>query len=465
MHSVRIASASNVPHRPSGRSFANLLLSRTGWGMFAAAALAPVLGCGNQYRPVVTAISPVGPASQPSKYAVAVSQPGNVSSGLVTIIDFAGDTNLVNASVGPNPYYFTVGSGGGTGFTLNSDRTLSSFPISVTGTSALQTSSVNTTTLLPGAAPNSIFSNSGNVFLTDPGRSTVGQFPFTSTGIPALRQELPIPPGFSPVYITGTATGPRSYVLNQSVTPGAPGQVLAIDTATITITNTIPVGVAPVYGVMTADGNRAFILNNGSSSVSVIDAQSNSADISHPVIPVGPAPVWADLAPTRTELVVANAGTGGAPGSVSVVNIPLCTSATLPSNPNCDPNNPVDAIGFGNVLATIPVGHQPVMVTVLQDGTQAYVANYADSTISAINLLTNTVTATIPVAGRPIWIASTTGNPTGKVYVVTQDSVPQPGFPISPNSSLMTIIRTDNNTIETYVDLQGKGISVRMTAP
>ncbi len=449
-----------MPRRPSGRSLLHLLLSPSARISLAAAVLAPVLGCGNQYRPVVTAINPVGPAVQPTKYAVAVSQPANISSGLLSIVDFAGDTNLVNANLGPNPYYFNLAANGGTGYTLNSDRTLSSFPIATT----LQTSNVNATTLLPGAAPNSIFANSANVFLTDPGRSAVAQFPLANT-VPSLRQELPIPPGFSPVYIAGTANGARSYVLSQSNTAGAPGQVLAIDTATTTITTTIPVGVAPVYGVMTADGNRAFILNNGSGSVSVIDAQSNTADVSHPVISVGVAPVWADLAPTRTELVVANAGTGASPGSVNIINIPLCTSATLPTNPNCDPTNPVDAVGFGDVLATIPVGHQPVQVTVLQDGTQAYVANYADSTVSAINLLTNTVTATIPVAGRPIWIASTTGTPTGKVYVVTQDSVPQPGFPISPNSSLMTIIRTDNNTIQTYVDLQGKGISVRLTSP
>lgn len=460
MHSVRIASASIVPHHQRGRSLPNLLLSHAVRFAVALAALAPVLGCGNQYRPVVTAMNPVGPAIQPTKYAVAVSQPANVSSGLVSIVDFAGDTNLVNANLGPNPYYFNLSSTGGSGYTLNSDRTISSFPVTTT----LQTSNVDTTTLLPGAAPNSIFTNSANVFLTDPGRSTVAQLPLNSTVL-SLRQELPIPPGFSPVYIAGTANGPRSYVLSQSSTASAPGQVLAIDTATTTITTTIPVGVAPVYGVMTADGNRAFILNNGSGSVSVINAQSNTADVSHPTIPVGIAPVWADLAPTRTELVVANAGTGGSTGSVTIVNIPLCTSATLPTNPNCDPANPVDAIGFGDVLATIPVGHQPIQVTVLQDGTQAYVANYADSTVSVINLLTNTVTATIPVAGRPIWIASTTGNPTGKVYVVTQDSVPQPGFPISPNSSLMTIIRTDNNTIQTYVDLQGKGISVRLTSP
>lgn len=422
--------------------------------------MAPVLGCGNQYRPVVTAISPVGPAVQPTKYAVVISQPANATGGLVTMVDFAGDTNLVNASVGPTPYYLQLSTTGGTGYTLNSDRTLSSFPITTT----LQTSNVATTTLLPGAAPNSIFTNSANIYLTDPGRSAVAQFPLT-TAVPSLRQELPVSPSYSPVYIAGIANGPRSYIINQNTTAGAPGQVLAIDSATVTITNTIPVGVTPVYGVMTADGNRAFILNKGSSSVSVINSESNAADTTTPTIPVGNAPVWADLAPTRTELVVASAGDGVSPGTVSIINIPLCTSATLPTNPNCDPNNPVDAVGFGDVLATMPVGRQPVMVTVLQDGTQAYVANYADSTVSAINLLTNTVTATIPVAGRPIWIASTTGNPTGKVYVVTQDSVPQTGFPVSSASSLMTIIRTDSNTIQTYVDLQGKGVSVRLTSP
>ena len=426
----------------------------------AAVLVAPVLGCGNQYRPVVTAISPVGPAVQPTKYAVVISQPANAVGGLVTMVDFAGDTNLVNASVGPSPYYFQLSTSGGAGYTLNSDRTFSSFPITTT----LQTSNVDTTTLLPGAAPNSIYTNSANIFLTDPGRSAVAQFP-NSSAVPSLRQELPVSTSYSPVYIAGIATGPRSYIINQSTTAGAPGQVLAIDSATVTITNTIPVGVTPVYGVMTADGNRAFILNKGSNSVSVINSESNAADTTTPTVPVGTAPVWADLVPTRTELVVANAGDGVSPGTVSIVNIPLCTSATLPTNPNCNVNNPVDAVGFGDVLANIPVGRQPVMVTVLQDGTQAYVANYADSTVSAINLLTNTVTATIPVAGRPIWIASTTGNPTGKVYVVTQDSVPQTGFPVSASSSLMTIIRTDSNTIQTYVDLQGKGVSVRLTSP
>ncbi len=462
MHSVRIALRSTVSGRPNGRFLANLLprftSNRIAGLALAAIALVPTLGCGNSYRPVVSAISPVGPAVQPSKYAVAISQPGAAIGGLMTLVDFSGDTNLVNISVGPNPYYLLLANGGGTGYTLNTDGTLSTFAIST----AVQTSNVQTTTLLPGATPNSIFANSTYVYLTDPGRSTIAQLQNTP---PSLRQELPVTPGYTPVYIAGIATAPRAYAISQSTIAGSPGVVAGIETTTSTISTTIPVGVSPVYGVMTADGLRVFILNQGSNSVSVINAQSNAADAATPVIPVGTAPVWADLAPTRTELVVANAGDGVSPGTVSIVSIPLCTSSDLPTNPNCNPTNPVDAVGFGDVLATIPVGVKPVMVTVLQDGTQAYVANYADSTVSVINLVTNTVTATIPVAGRPIWIASTTGNPTGKVYVVTQDSVPQPGFPVAPTSSLMTVIRTDTDAVESYVDLQGKGVSVRVTAP
>jgi hypothetical protein len=76
-----------------------------------------------------------------------------------------------------------------------------------------------------------------------------------------------------------------------------------------------------------------------------------------------------------------------------------------------------------------------------------------------VNLSTNTVTATIPFVGRPIYIAATQGTPTGKVYVVSADTV-------APNkNSVMTVIRTETDTVETTVNLQGTGVSVRVTAP
>lgn len=418
------------------------------------AALVSVMGCGNAYRPVVTAINPVGPAAQPQKYAIAVaSSPTANSPGLVTIVDFSGDTVLVTANVGVGPYYLALDSAGVTGYTLNSDTTVTSFDIST----SLMTNDVLQTTLLSGAAPASIFPAGTNTYIAEPGRNAIAQL----SGSPiALHQELPVAP--NAVYVTGVTGAPRVYAISQG-TPGANGQVAAIETNTNTISTTLPVGVGPIYGVMTADGKRAFILNETDGTVSVINAQTNQLDTlptgSTNPIQVGLSPIWADLVPFRTELVVANAGNGKGFGSVSLINIPLCSAVSQPTNPNCSATNPVDATGFGQLLATVPVGHDPVMVSVLQDGTRAYVANYADSTVSVVNLSTNTVTATIPVVGRPIYIAATQGTPTGKVYVVSADTV-------APNkNSMMTVIRTDTDTVETTIDLQGTGVSVRVTAP
>jgi YVTN family beta-propeller protein len=418
-----------------------------------AAALASILGCGNTYRPVVSAVNPVGPAGQPTKYAVAVSSPSQTTPGLVTIVDFSGDTILITANLGVAPYYLALNSGGNTGYTLNGDSTVTSFGISTT----LQTKDVLQTTLLSGAAPNSILPLTTSTYISEPGRNSIAQL----TGSPpALKQELPVDTGYTPVYIAGASAGTRAYAISQA-SNGGTGQVAAIDIASNTISNRINVGVAPIYGVMTADGRRVFVMNQGDGTVSVINAQTNQIDTpptgSANPIGVGTQPVWADLAPARNELVVANAGDGTKPGSLSIINIPLCSVVTLPSNPGCDVNNPVDAVGFGQVLATVPVGVNSLMVAVLQDtaNSRAYVLNQHDSTVSVVNLNTNTVTATIPVPAslHPTFIAASSGTPTGKVYVT------------SPETNTMTIIRTDTDIVETTVDLQGKGVQVRVSAP
>ncbi len=367
----------------------------------------------------------------------------------MTLVDFSGDTILVTPNVGVAPYYFQIDNAGFTGYTFNGDGTLTSFDIST----SLQTKDVVQTTLLPGASPVSLYSQGASIYIAQPGRSSIGQlkgFP------PSLQQEFTVPA--NPVYVVGSNNAPRAYAISQG-TPGGNGSISAIETLNNTISTTLPVGKGPVYGVMTADGKRAFILNKADGTVSVVNAQTNQLDTPVTTIPVGVAPIWADFAPTISELVVANAGDGTSPGSVSIINIPLCSTAALPTNPNCDATNPIDAVGFGQVLANVPVGHSPIMVTVLQDGTKAYVANYADSTVSVVNLTTNTVTATIPVVGRPIYIAATTGTPTGKVYVVSADVV-------APNkNSVMTVIRTDIYIASTTINLQGIGVSVRVTAP
>jgi DNA-binding beta-propeller fold protein YncE len=437
-----------------------------------------LLGCGNTYRPVVAAINPVGPAGQPTKYALAVSSPAQTSatqscpatpsSGLVTIVDFSGDTVLITASLSAAPYYFNLNAGGNTGYTLNCDKTMNSFDIST----QLISSNVLFTTLLPGANPVSILPLQTNTYIADPGVNAIDQLTGTP---PALKQELPV--GTNPVYVTGINTSARYYALNQGA-PGSAGTVSAIEAGNNAISATLPVGKGPIYGVM--DGKRAYILNQTDGTVTVINIQTNGLD-SFPntsgtgltsTIPVGVSPVWADFAPTHDELVVANGGNGTSAGSVSIVNIPLCSTLALATNPTCDANNPVDATGFGQTIATVPVGINPIMVSVLSDGTRAYVANAGPGlhpcaapgtapvagqteacTVSVVNLTSNTVTATIPVYGHPIYLAATNSTPTGKVYVVAKDS------------TVMTVIETDTDSVDTTIPLQGYGVSVRVTAP
>lgn len=425
---------------------------------------------------MVTAINPVGPAGQPLKYAVAISTTGPSTPGLATFVDFSGDTVLITAAIGVNPYYLALNSSGTTGYTLNSDTTVNSFDISP----SLLSTGVLQTTLLSGANPVSIFSQGTDIYIPEPGRTAVADL---AGSPPVLKQEFGVP---NPTYVVGVTGAARVYALGADNSGN--GLAYTLETVTDTIDqNPISVGKNPVYGVMSADGKRAYIMNKGDGTVSVINAQTNLPDTipgtGKNFISVGTAPLWADFAPTRNELVVANAGDGTSPGSVSIISIPLCSVTSLPNNPNCDPNNPVDANNFGTVLATVPVGVNPVMVSVLQDGTRAYVANAGDPnlpcavvpvagqstgcSVSVINLTTNTVTATIPglpdtacltaqpavLCGHPAYIAATTGLPTGKVYVTSLDS------------NNMSIIRTDIDAIDTIVPLQGKGVSVRVTAP
>jgi hypothetical protein len=252
--------------------------------------------------------------------------------------------------------------------------------------------------------------------------------------------------------------------------------------------------VAPVYGVMTADDRRAFILNQGSGTVSVLNVPSNALDTPTPTITIpqiaiagggtaAPRPVWADLAPSVNELVVLNQGDKTHPGSLSIIQIPLCNAIAQPTNPNCDTNNPVDATGFGQIVATATVGINPTMVSVLQDiytgDLRAYVINKLDGTgtcvagagsVSVVNLASGQVTATIcaiptgdgtvgatttpgAIYGTPNSVSATSGSPTGKVYITSGDN------------NYMSIIYTDSDTVQGHVSLQGFGLRALVTLP
>ena len=91
-------------HQPAGNRLRRTNLAGIAVLTISFAAVLSTVGCGNQYRPVVSAIGPVGPAGQPTKYAVAISNPTATNSlGLATIVDFAGDTVLSTPNIQVNP--------------------------------------------------------------------------------------------------------------------------------------------------------------------------------------------------------------------------------------------------------------------------------------------------------------------------------------------------------------------------
>ena len=143
----------------------------------------------------------------------------------------------------------------------------------------------------------------------------------------------------------------------------------------------------PVYGVMTPDTRRAFILNQGSGTVSVINVANNALDNANPDVTLPNTPSGG--AQTRcgqtfrrglnsvagnNQLVVLNQGDGTTPGTLTIINIPLCNqSAQGITRTAC--GEPGGRSGFGTIFATATVGVNPVMVSILQDGSRAYVVN------------------------------------------------------------------------------------------
>ena len=423
-----------------------------------------VAGCGSAYRSVVTPITPSGPAAQPQSFAAVVSAPSPTTAGIATIIDYAGDTVMAESPIGPGPFAFTVDQGGATGYTINSDGTLTNFQIST----SLQAKNLEFTTLPGTAQPVNLFSPSGGLWIADLNANVVDAL----TGYPeSFKYAIPV--GINPVTIVGPSTlGQRDYAISQNfdapsgtatngvacnIAPTAApvtGVATPIETASYTTDTPIPVGKCPVYAVSSLDDKRFFVLNRGDDTITVINSQNNTLDACtpfvnqngqtvtcHPSLSVSPAPGFAHAGPVYAEynaatsqLVVANYDGN----SVSVIDVSLDEYGN-------------DSSTFGTTF-TIPVGNSPASVTVLADGSRAYVANQADSTVSIVDLSSHTIEKTaLPIIGHPRTVVSTQNSSFGKVYVA------------SPDSPYLTIIRTDLDIVDTTILVEGNVVDVRVS--
>lgn len=462
----------------------------------AIAAAAMIAGCGSAYRPVVTPINPSGPAQQPNSLVAVVSVPSPSTAGIATIIDYSGDTIVAQQPIGPGPLAFTVDGTGSTGYTVNSDGTLTNFPFS----NQLQEKNINYSTLPSTAVAVGLFSPSAGLWVAD----QTGNVADVLTGSGSAQTfKLAIPVAPTPVEIAGPSTaGQYNYAisLNNSATTSpilysdmtcntAPatvtetGEVDVIGTSNYFVSARIPAGKCPVFAVQSTDNRRLFILNRGSDTITVVNSQNQTLDTCapftnqngqpvtcHPTLPLTTAaataagvtppqgsnllskpaagPVYAEYSATTSQLIVADYD-GGA---VSVIDVSLDQYGN-------------DSPTFGTTF-TIPVGNtatpNPASVTVVSDLSggndyRAYTANQNDDsgtgngTVSIVDISSHTLEKTLPVVGHPRTVTSTSNSLYGKVYVA------------SPDSPYLTIIRTDQDIIDATVLVPGNVMDVRVS--
>jgi DNA-binding beta-propeller fold protein YncE len=451
---------------------------------FAAAAM--IAGCGNNYRPVITPSNPSGPPAQPLSYAVVVSAPSSTTPGIATVIDYSGDTIMAWAAIGPGPTTLALNFQGSSAFTLNSDGTLTNFPVSA----SLQEKQIAYTTVPGTALPVNLFIATSGLWAADLCSFDLSAAPCPADNAQSLSssgadvfvgspetflKSIPLPP--TPVAIAGSgAFSQRAFGISQGNSPhtssnglsnnipdamacntspktvGVNGEADGIEISSYTVSSYIPLGLCPVYAVMSSDFSRIFVLNRGDDTITVINVTTNTLDDNCPAanqsgqpthcppngvlqLPSGSGPVYAEYNSATNQLVVANYDGN----TISVID------ATLDEYGYDSPT-------FGTIF-TIPVGNNPASVTILNDGSRAYVANQSDGTVSIVNMYSHSVEKVpLTVNGHPRTVVSTQNSSYGKVYVA------------SPDSPYLTIIRTDQDIVDTSLFVQGDVVDVRVSS-
>src|SRR3990170_8404228 len=236
------------------------------------------------------------------------------------------------------------------------------------------------------------------VFIIDTLTNTVVDI----VGLPNRSQEVEITPD-----------GMKAYVVVQDG-----NAVAVINTATRTVTNVIG-GFNSPHGIgITPDGTKAYVTNFGPShsgtTVSVIDISTNTIIAT---IPVGQGPIGVAITPDNTKVYVANNVTS----TVSVINTATNTViATLPTvgglidveiTPDGTeafvtggPSTTIIDTATDTVISSFPLG--AVKFAFTSDGTKIYAPKPLFD-VSVIDVASGTLIATIPVGENPVDVAIT----------------------------------------------------------
>lgn len=350
---------------------------------------------------------------QPPAYAIGLSS-NSTSGGQATWLDNTGIGVALRQPIASNPLGFAFDPTGTYAEALNSEGTMNFFSAtfeSSGGNTYFDTNSLGYNTLPTPGCTSNLFSASAGVFAFDIKNSEVDAGlsvgTGTSAGLVGIGPSLQVP--LTPITMTGASGATRYTVISQNVPYGVAcnniaASVSASGTATVvdisgaglSSWNKIPLGRCPVYGVTSTDGNRSFVLNRGDDTVTVINVPGANLDTTINLdagqpITTHSGPVHAEYVPRTSKLVVANYDND----TVSIIDVALY-------------NRGVDTPSFGKVTQVdlwngVPppvvngvaqVKH-PAAITVLPDGSLAYVADQSYGTVDVVDLRLGEVVSTI----------------------------------------------------------------------
>ena len=190
----------------------------------------------------------------------------------------------------------------------------------------------------------------------------------TTSTLPVAFLDLP-ESTMIPNALACSADGRTLYlVLSNALSPGAAGQLIALDATTGQVGRTITVGATPTDVLLSPDGRLAVTVNSGSGNLSVVDLAAGSVVRTLPAEVSPRKAVWTN----DGRIMVANKGSG----TVSVLGLD------------------------GRIFGRIKVGKGPTDIVLGKDGAEAFVSNYEDGSISVIDVASGTVKSSVPPNSR-----------------------------------------------------------------
>jgi len=198
-----------------------------------------------------------------------------------------------------------------------------------------------------------------------------------TAGTPGSPLELGKGAGTNAIIVT--SDGATAYVSNEDT-----NSVARIDLASGEVGEAITVGSEPVDIEFVPQSNEqwAWVANYGGKTVTTVNLTTGEVGMTIDVPEAGPNTVA--FTPDGRTCYVANWGTDDKAGSTVT------------------PIEVTEGGASGRVLPSITVGLNPNWVAVTNDGKTAYVANKGSSSITPIDVASNTAGAAISVPGPPI---------------------------------------------------------------